>query len=235
MRALPHRDGLTVVVPAAREPRGPATSRLREVTFEGPAGVLEGLLQERDAHHHALTAVICHPHPLHGGTLHNKVVHRVASVLHILGVAVLRFNFRGVGGSAGEFDHGAGELEDARAALRWMETRHPEARRWVAGFSFGSWVAARLAASEPKVERLILVAPPVATEDFSALKSAAVPKLVIQGTQDDVCPLAALEGVLPGWAEPRTLVRVEGASHFFDRQLVALADALRQGLAAGGG
>jgi alpha/beta superfamily hydrolase len=204
------------------------------VTLEGPAGALEGLLQERDAHDPTLTAVVCHPHPLKSGTLNNKVVHRVASVLHELGAAVLRFNFRGVGRSAGEFDGDTGELEDARAALRWMEARYPDADRWVAGFSFGAWVAARLAASEPRVERLILVAPPLATSDFSVLESATVPKLVIQGTRDDLCPLAALEGVFPSWAAPKALVRVEGASHFFDRQLAALADALRQGLSAGG-
>lgn len=223
--------------PAARgphRPHAPPTSRLHRVTVEGPAGALEALLQERDTHDHAVAAVVCHPHPLHGGTLHNKVVHRVASVLHEFGAAVLRFNFRGVGGSAGQFDHGAGELEDARAALRWMEGRFPEARRWVAGFSFGSWVAARLAASEPKVERVILVAPPAASEDFSTMTSAAVAKLVIQGTQDDVCPLAALEAVFPGWAAPKALVRVEGASHFFDRRLGGLASALRMVLAAGG-
>lgn len=209
------------------------SARLRGVTLEGPAGPLEGLLQERDAHDHAWTAVVCHPHPLHGGTLHNKVVHRVASVLHELGAAVLRFNFRGVGGSAGGFDRGEGELEDARTAFRWMEARYPVARREIAGFSFGSWVAARLAASEPTVERAILIAPPVATSDFSILRTAAVPKLVIQGTRDDLCPAAALEPVFPTWAEPRTLIRVEGATHFFDRQLGDLADALRRGMASG--
>ena len=218
--------------PAARETGVHATSRLRPVALEGPAGALEGLLQERSAHDHAGTAVVCHPHPLHGGTLHNKVVHRVASVLHELGAAVLRFNFRGVGKSAGEFADGAGKLEDARAALRWMEARYPDAKPWAAGFSFGAWVAARLAASEPRIERLILVAPPVASHDFSVLTSATVPKLVIQGTRDDQCPLPALEDVFPGWAAPKALVRVGGASHFFDRQLAALGDALRRGLSA---
>lgn len=207
-----------------------ASSRLREVTLDGPAGALEGLLQERDAHDHTLAAVVCHPHPLHGGTFHNKVVHRMASVLHELGAAVLRFNFRGVGGSAGVHDEGVGELEDARAALRWMEARHPAARLWLAGFSFGSWVAARLAASEPRVERVILVAPPVATSDFSAMRTSAIPKLVIQGTQDDLAPLAALEAGFPTWADPKTLVRVEGATHFFDRRLADLGDALRGAL-----
>lgn len=214
----------------ALEGRAPGTSRLREITLEGPAGALEGLLQERDPRDHGLTAVICHPHPLHGGTLHNKVVHRVAAVFHELGAAVLRFNFRGVGASAGAFDRGDGELEDARAALRWMETRHPGARRWLAGFSFGSWVAARLAAAEPSIERVILVAPPVATADFTVMRTSRVPKLVIQGTRDDICPLAAIEAEFPTWADPRRLERVEGASHFFDRRLPALADALRVGL-----
>jgi uncharacterized protein len=203
------------------------SSRLREVTLEGPAGALEGLLQERDPRDHALAAVVCHPHPLYGGTLHNKVVHRIASVLHELGASVLRFNFRGVAGSAGTHDQGVGELEDARAALRWMEGRHPGSRLWVAGFSFGSWVAARLVASEPQVERVILVAPPVGTSDFSAMRTSATPKLVIQGTHDDLCPMALLEAEFPNWADPKTLIRVEGATHFFDRRLVQLGDAIR--------
>jgi hypothetical protein len=209
----------------------PAASRLQTIRFAGPSGALEGLVLEREAQDHTLAAVVCHPHPLYGGTLHNKVVHRVASVLHGLGGAVLRFNFRGVGASGGHFDGGRGELEDARAALAWMRARYPAARRWVAGFSFGAWVAARLAASESDVERVILVAPPVATEDFSVLRQAAMPKLVVQGTDDAVCTPAALEQAFQVWAEPKAILRVEGATHFFDRQLGALADALHQGLA----
>lgn len=216
--------------PGPHVPHAHVASRLRAVTLAGPAGILEGLLQERDTHDHAIAAVVCHPHPLHGGTLHNKVVHRIASVLYEVGAAVLRFNFRGVAGSAGTFDDGAGELEDARAALRWMEARHPGARLWVAGFSFGSWVAARLAVSEPRVERVLLVAPSVATSDFSPMRSSSIPKLVFQGTRDDLCPLATLEAEFPSWAEPKALIRVEGASHFFDRRLAVLGDAMRAAL-----
>ena len=216
---------------AERGPRAPATTRLQTIMFAGPSGALEGLVLEHEAHDHTLVAVVCHPHPLYGGTLHNKVVHRVASVLHGLGGAVMRFNFRGTGASDGRFDGGDGELEDARAALVWLRARYPAARRWVAGFSFGAWVAARLAASEPEVERVILVAPPVATEDFSIMRQAAVPKLVLQGTADDVCTPAALEQAFPDWAEPKTLLQVEGATHFFDKRLGALADALHQALA----
>jgi hypothetical protein len=212
--------------------RPPASaSRIVPVTLEGTAGPLEALLQEHDAHDHALTVVACHPHPLYGGTFHNKVIHRAASTLHELGAAVLRFNFRGVGRSAGAFDRGAGELEDARTALDFLRRRYPEARRWAAGFSFGSWIAARLAAAEPDIEHLTLIAPPVATQDFSVLESLATPKLVVQGTADVTCPLAALQERFPRWAEPKQVVVVAGATHFFDRQLAALAQALRDALA----
>jgi len=194
--------------------------------LEGPAGPLEGLLQERDAHDHDLTAVVCHPHPLYGGTMHNKVAHRTASVLHALGAAVLRFNFRGVGRSAGAHDRGHGELEDARAALDFLRARYPGARRWAAGFSFGAWVAARLAAAEPDIGRLVLVAPPVGTANFDVLARLEIPKLVIQGTADVTCPPGRLRVQFPGWADPKTLVEVAGATHFFDRHLGDLAAAL---------
>ncbi|OGF17964.1 MAG: hypothetical protein A2W00_12600 [Candidatus Eisenbacteria bacterium RBG_16_71_46] len=199
--------------------------------LEGPAGSLDALLQEDAGREPRLAALICHPHPRYGGTMHNKVVHRCATVLHGLGAAVLRFNFRGAGRSEGTFDRGAGELEDARAAFGWLRARHPRARLWVAGFSFGSWIAARLAAAEPAVGRLVLIAPPVGASGFGFLKSVAVPKLVVQGTRDDVCPLAALEAEFPAWAEPKTLVRIEGATHFFDRRLRDLGAALTAALA----
>lgn len=205
-------------------------TRLRQLTFAGPTGVLEGALQEREGSPHDLTAVVCHPHPSYGGTLHNKVVHRIASTLHELGAAVLRFNFRGVGGSEGSYDDGRGELEDARAAVGWMRDRFPGARLWLAGFSFGSWVAARLAASDPGIERLILVAPPVKRSGFDVLRHCAVPKLVIQGLADTTCPPADLEQEFPRWADPKTLIRVPDATHFFDRQLRALGHALEQEL-----
>jgi alpha/beta superfamily hydrolase len=210
----------------------PAASRLARVDIPGPAGLLEGVLQEHRGGPPAFVAVVCHPHPLYGGTLHNKVVHRVASALHQLGASVLRFNFRGVGASDGVHDQGIGELEDARAAHAWLRDRHPHTRRWLAGFSFGAWVAARLAAGEADVEQLILIAPPVTRSGFQVLKSCAVPKLVVQGTADDVCPIEALETQFPEWAEPKTLVRIEGAGHFFDRQLAALGEAVTRELGA---
>lgn len=202
------------------------SSRLARVTIPGPAGALEGVLQEHRGGPPAFVAVVCHPHPLYGGTMHNKVAHRVASALHELGATVLRFNFRGVGHSEGTHDQGRGELDDARAALHWVRDRHPHARQWLAGFSFGSWIAARLAAGEAGVDELILIAPPVTRSGFQVLKSSAVPKLVVQGTADDVCPLEALEAQYPGWAEPKRLVTIEGAGHFFDRRLAPLGEAI---------
>jgi alpha/beta superfamily hydrolase len=211
------------------------TTRLSHLVVPGPAGELEAVLQDRGSGDAAITAIVCHPHPLYGGTLHNKVVHRVATTLHGLGAAVLRFNFRGVGKSDGTHDEGRGELDDARAAWAWMRDRHPNARRWLAGFSFGSWIAARLAASEADVEQLLLIAPPVNRSGFEVLKSTTVPKLIVQGTADDVCPLPLLEEQLPAWAEPKKLVRVAGASHFFDKQLVELGQAVLEGMPGGAG
>lgn len=208
-----------------------STSRLVPVSIDGPAGRLEALLQEREARDHSLVALVCHPHPLYGGALHNKVVHRAASVLHALGAAVLRFNFRGVGASGGRFDRGEGELEDARAALAFVAGRYPGARRWIAGFSFGAWIAARLAAAERGIEQLILIAPPVATSNFDVLETMAVPKLILQGTSDDICPRDRLHAVWPRWAEPKHLIEIPGATHFFDRQLGPLADAMHEALA----
>ena len=205
-------------------------ARLLPLTLEGQAGPIEALLQERQEHDDTLTAVVCHPNPLFGGTMHNKVVHRVTSTLHGLGAAVLRFDFRGVGKSAGVHDRGEGELADARVALAFLRERYPGARRWVAGFSFGSWVASRLAASEPDVERLILIAPPVHTQTFEEMRTSPVPKLVVQGMADVTCKPENLAAVFPQWAEPRRLMKVEGATHFFDRHLADLSNAILEGI-----
>ena len=205
------------------------TTRLVPATLRGPAGSLEALLQIREPPEHPIAAVVCHPHPLYGGTLNNKVVHRVASVLLEQGAAVLRFNFRGVGKSAGEFD-GEAEIEDARVALGFMRERFPAARQWLAGFSFGAWVASRLAGSEPDIERLVLVAPGVLTGSFEVLRTSSIPKLVVAGTRDEICPWSAVEREFSTWAEPKRLLKVDGATHFFDRQLGDLGKVLAQAL-----
>jgi alpha/beta superfamily hydrolase len=123
-------------------------------------------------------------------------------------------------------------VEDARAALGFLRARYPAARVWLAGFSFGAWVAARLAAEVRDVEQLVLVAPPVGTFSFAPLRTLGVPKLVIQGAADDTCPPHLLHAQVVGWAEPRTLVEIPGATHFFDRRLGALGQALEDHLGA---
>jgi alpha/beta superfamily hydrolase len=212
------------------EPLDPV-SRLLPLELQGPAGRIEALLQEREDAEPGMVAVVCHPHPLYGGTMHNKVTHRVASTLFARGATVLRFNFRGVGRSEGVHDRGRGELQDTLVMLDWLRRRHPGARAWAAGFSFGSWVASRAAASEPAVERLILVAPPVHTQTFEEMRTCPVTKVVVQGTADEVCRPENLARVFPTWAEPKRLEMVEGASHFFDRKLSELAAALERVLA----
>lgn len=207
-------------------------TRLLTLDLEGPAGRIEALLNEREAGGHALAALVCHPHPLYGGTMHNKVVHRVASTLHEMGAAVLRFNFRGAGKSEGRHDQGRGELYDARAAFKFLRERHPEARMWVAGFSFGAWIAARLTHGEDSVERLVLIAPAVKRVDYSVMETIRIPKLIVQGRADTVCPPEDLETAFPRWAEPKQIAWVDGASHFFDRKLRPLHEALVEGLGA---
>jgi len=162
----------------------------------------------------------------------NNVVFRAARGLQLAGLAVLRFNFRGVGKSEGVHDRGRGELYDTLAMVDWMRRRHPSARAWVAGFSFGSWVASRAAAAESAVEELILVAPPVHTQTFEEMRGCPVAKLVVQGTADEVCKPENLERAYPTWAEPKRLEWVEGASHFFDRKLAELGAALERGIEA---
>jgi alpha/beta superfamily hydrolase len=206
-------------------------SRLVPLELQGPAGRIEALLQDREGTEPAFVAVVCHPHPLYGGTMHNKVTHRVATTLFALGAVVVRFNFRGVGRSEGVHDRGRGELEDSLVVLDWLRRRHPAAAAWSAGFSFGSWVASRLAASDAAVERLVLVAPPVHTQTFEEMRVANVRKLVVQGTADEVCRPENLARVFPTWAEPKRLELVEGASHFFDRKLAELGGALERVLA----
>ena len=206
-------------------------SRLLPLEIPGAAGNIEGLLQEYEGADHSLIAVVCHPHPLYGGTLHNKVAHRVASTLHTRGAAVLRFNFRGVGKSEGTHDRGRGELDDGLVVLETLRRRYPAAHVWVAGFSFGSWVASRMAAAESAVERLIMIAPPVHTQTFEEMRGSPVPKLVVQGTGDEICKPENLARVFPTWADPKRLVEVPGGSHFFDGQLADLGSAIEQGLA----
>lgn len=199
------------------------------VTIEGPAGPLEGLLDEPKGDGNIKAAVVfAHPHPQHGGTMHTKAVYQGAKGLTRIGCAVLRFNFRGVGLSAGEFDQGRGETRDFEAAMDFMAARYPGAPMWTAGFSFGSWIALETGSRDPAVSALIAVAPPVARSGYSfpqTLKTTK-PKFLIQGDLDELCPLKDLWAFYAKLHEPKELVVIDGATHLFDGKTAEVGEAL---------
>lgn len=203
----------------------------------GPAGSLEAILDEPGADRigapHA-AVVFAHPHPQFGGTMHTKAVFQAAKGLTRIGCVVLRFNFRGVGASAGAFDQGAGEMEDFGAALGYMAARYPGARLWAAGFSFGAWVALEVGASDDRVSALIAIAPPVAssasgmTYEFPNTLASTKPKFFVQGEEDQVCTLKSLRGFYARLEEPKELAIVDGADHLFEGQTPEVGEALEE-------
>lgn len=199
----------------------------QSLTLAGPAGVLEAVTLCPTGDGIAASAVILHPHSLHGGTLHNKVVHTLARGFADLGVASVRFNFRGVGASAGEFADGDGEAEDARAVIEWLRATRPRDRIWLAGFSFGAYVALRVARAAG-VAGLVTVAPAVHLYDFSALAPPDCPWLLIQGEADEVVPVVEVRRWLASLAHPPRTLFLPEVGHFFHHRLhdarAALAD-----------
>ena len=200
----------------------------------GPAGFLEAILDEpvpARAEPHA-AVVFAHPHPQFGGTMHTKAVFQGAKGLTRIGCAVLRFNFRGVGGSAGTFDLGEGEKEDFRAALDFMAHRYPGARLWAAGFSFGAWVALEVGAVDDRVEALIGIAPPVATSvsgmeyTFPNTLASTKPRFFVQGEADEVCPVQGMWAFYGRLDEPKELVLIDGADHLFEGKTPEVGEAL---------
>lgn len=187
-------------------------------TFAGPAGRIEALYRPGDAGPRA-AALVCHPHPRYGGTMHDKVVHRAAKAFESRGMPVLRFNFRGVGLSEGEFSGGRGEADDVRATLDWLAGEHPGLPLVVCGFSFGSAVGLAVGAGDERVGRLVGLGIPTDHFPFDALAGSSRPKLFVQGDRDEHGPLAALRAGLERVGRPRTLVVVEGADHFFSGRL----------------
>ena len=175
-------------------------------------------------------ALVLHPHPLFGGTMHNKVVYRAARALEEIGFATLRFNFRGVGHSTGEHDGGRGETDDARIALDHLLQDQSQAREvLVAGFSFGAAVGLRFGCEDERVHHLLAIGTPVRLDDLGFLDSCTKPKLFVHGIDDQIAPLGPLEArleKLPATC-PWHLVRIPGAGHFFDDRLNELADAVR--------
>jgi alpha/beta superfamily hydrolase len=202
------------------------------MTIAGPCGPLEALLDPPTTAPRA-AAVFCHPHPQHGGTMHTKAVFQGAKGLARSGCAVLRFNFRGVGASAGAFGGGVGERADFLAAVDYMTSQYPGVPLWAAGFSFGSWVALEAGALDPRVSVLIGIAPPVSREGyiFEHLLTSTKPKFFVQGSLDDICPLKALRAFYARLLEPKELAVIDGANHLFEGRAPEVGEALEDLLA----
>jgi alpha/beta superfamily hydrolase len=206
----------------------PTTHESRNFFLRGPAGRLEAILWtpvRNDAP--PMAALLCHPHPLFGGTMHNKVVYQAAKSLDSLGLPVLRFNFRGTGTSEGQHDKGRGEQEDVRTALDFLSAEYPQAPILLAGFSFGCWVGLRLGCGDERVAELIGLGTPVNSTDFSFLRECKKPKLFVHGENDpfgDAKKVQALVESLPG---EKHFVMVPAADHFFVGKLDQLDRAIK--------
>jgi alpha/beta superfamily hydrolase len=204
------------------------TEFLREIP--GPVGPLEALLDLPGGDPRAVV-VFAHPHPLQGGTMHTKAVYQAAKALARIGCAVLRFNFRGVGLSAGAFDAGLGEMDDFRAGLDFMAARYPNLPMWAAGFSFGSWVALSVGADDPRVTLLLGIAPPVDRYDFERLRTSTKPKFFIHGERDELISIKDIRRFYAQLQEPKELVEIEGATHLFEGKTSEVGDAVEDLLA----
>ena len=207
---------------------------VREIA--GPAGPLEVLLDlpafaEATAGKPRAAVVFAHPLPTEGGTMHTKVVFQGAKALTRIGCAVLRFNFRGVGRSAGAWDEGRGEKDDFRAALDYLAGRYPDVELWTAGFSFGSYIAMTCGAEDDRVCTLIGIAPPVDRYDYQSVKQTTKPKFLIHGERDELIPLRSVREFYAQLQEPKELVEIDRATHLFDGQASEVGDALEDLLA----
>ncbi len=213
------------------QPAFPAESG--PVTLAGPDGPLEAHVEwpEDGAPAQPVTAIVCHPLPTEGGTMHNKVVVMAARSLRELGATTVRFNFRGTGGSGGLFDHGDGEVDDLRTVAEWVRAQRPGTHLWLAGFSFGAYVSLRAAAAL-KPDALISIAPPAGRWDFARIEPPGCPWLVIQGEQDEVVEPQAVYDWIDGLKHPPELIRMPETSHFFHRKLMDLRGAIKHAMKA---
>jgi alpha/beta superfamily hydrolase len=206
-----------------------ASGAIRSLFLEGPAGRLEALLNSGAATAtHA--ALVCHPHPMFGGTMHNKVVFHAMKALNSFGFPVLRFNFRGTGLSTGEHDHGAGEIDDVRTALDWLD-REFHLPLIFAGFSFGAAIGLRAACPDDRVRAAIGLGVPLnpvdeRSYDFELLRTCVKPKLFVSGSRDQFATRANLEALVSSVPEPKKLVIIESADHFFEGRLREMRDAI---------
>jgi len=201
--------------------------RIESLFIPGPAGRLEALIEEPEDQLHEVV-LICHPHPLHGGTMHNKVVYRMARAMRRAGAVALRFNYRGVNFSEGKYDHGIGEMEDARIALEFLRARYPELPFSLAGFSFGSRIILRLGCEIAGASRLIAVGFPAADVASRALGDCEIPRIFIQSAHDEFGPRDAMESYFAGLSGPKELIWMEARDHFFAGALEEFENAVFQ-------
>ena len=208
------------------------------LTLPGPAGALEVAVDPPEAEVAGLpvvaqpiVAVLCHPLPTEGGTMHNKVVVMAARSLRELGAVTVRFNFRGTGASAGLFDHGDGEVDDLRAVVAWVRAQRPGTQLWLAGFSFGAYVSLR-ASDSLQPDALVSIAPPAGRWDFASITPPTCPWLVIQGEEDEIVEPQAVYDWIDTLKQPPELIRMPETSHFFHRKLMDLRGAIKHAMKA---
>jgi alpha/beta superfamily hydrolase len=229
--ATPRIDGAAGIMASMSELLSSAPDQFpgqaSSFALPGPAGKLELVTDVADrASARAGVAVICHPNPVQGGTMHNKVVTMVERALRESGLDTVRFNFRGVGESTGTFDDGRGESDDLEAVVEWVHRVRPHDELWLAGFSFGSYIALKNAV-RLRADALISIAPPVGRWEFEEIAIPTCPWLIVQGEEDEVVdPQAVFDWVDSLEVEP-TLVRMPETSHFFHRRLMDLRGAVK--------
>ena len=193
----------------------------------GAVGQLEVLLDLPDGAPRK-AVVFAHPLPIKGGTMHTKVVFQAAKALTRIGCVVLRFNFRGVGRSAGTWDNGRGEMDDYRAAVDFLSGRYPDLELWAAGFSFGSYIAMTAGADDDRICALIGIAPPVNRYEYASVKLSTKPKFIVHGESDELIPLKAVREFYAHLQDPKELVEIDRANHLFEGQASEVGDALEE-------
>jgi alpha/beta superfamily hydrolase len=213
--------------------RPPAPQSLE---IPGPAGPLEARLEDPvpEGEPHLVVGVLCHPHPLHGGTMQNKVVHTAARAMQEAGATTVRFNFRGVGRSGGHYDEGRGEIDDALAVVEWLRGRYGADTLWLAGFSFGAAVALQAAVSSARPQRLVTIAPPVGRIIKTPIAHPRCEWLIVQGDRDDLVDVAAVREWAAGYDPAPELLVVPDAEHFFHGKLSELRSGVRKWLGGSG-
>ncbi len=211
---------------------------MTKLIVHGPAGRIEAR-HSASSNPEAPAALILHPHPLHGGSMNNKVTYALYHTFHKMGFHVCRFNFRGTGLSTGTFDNGEGELSDAACMIDWLQSKHPETKNfWVAGFSFGAWIAFQLLMRRPEIEGFVSVSPPTSLYDFSFLAPCPVSGQIIQGTKDEIVDVNGVKNLTEKLNKQKGIKvktnYLTGADHFFGDHMKPLTEAVTKYLESRG-